>query len=60
MQPHRPRSHDFDQSPAEARTAAGRCDHQGAVQAEPRRFIGNPRDRARCEYDALALDVMNE
>ena len=60
MEPSRPRSQHFDQPPAEARTAAGRCNHQRAVQAEPRRFVGNTRDRARCEHDALALDIMNE
>jgi hypothetical protein len=60
MQSRRPRSQDFDQPPAQARTAAGRCDHQGAVQAKPRRFIGKARDRARSEHDALALDIMNE
>jgi len=60
MQPRRPRAQNFDQPAAEAGTAAGRGDHQRAVQAEPRGFVGDARDCARREHDALRRQVMNE
>jgi hypothetical protein len=60
MQPRRSAAQNFDQPAAEAGAAAGRGDHQRAVQAEPRRFVREARDCARREHDALALDIMNE
>src|SRR5262249_54320664 len=50
----------LDQSGAEARAAAGRCDHQRTIKAEPRRFVADARDRARTEHDALGLKLVNE
>jgi hypothetical protein len=55
-----PRAQNFDEPSAEAGATARRCDHQHALQWEPRRFIANARDRARREYDALTRDIVNE
>jgi hypothetical protein len=51
---------DLDQSGAEARAAAGRCDHQRTIHADARRFVADARDRARREHDALGLKLVNE
>ena len=60
MQPGRTRAQNIDQPRAEPRTAPGRGDHQGTAHAEARRFVGNARDRAGREHDALGLDFVNE
>ena len=60
MQPCRARAQNFDQPPAEARAAAGRGDHQRAVEAQPRGFVRDAQDRARREHHALRRQVMNE
>ena len=60
LQPGRPRAQNLDELPAEARAAAGRRDHERAVQVESRRFVGHALDRARGEHDALGVDVVNE
>jgi hypothetical protein len=60
MQPGRTRAQNVDQPGAETRTAPGRGDHQSAAHAETRRFVGDARDRARCEHDALGLNLVNE
>ena len=58
--PRRARAQNFDQPAAEARAAAGSGDHQRAVEAQPRGFVRDARDRARREHHALARQVMNE
>jgi hypothetical protein len=45
---------------AEPRAAARRCDHQGAVEAEARRFVRHARDRAFSEDHPLRNRIMNE
>jgi hypothetical protein len=60
MQPRRAAAQNFDQPAAEAGAAAGRGDHQRAVETEPRGFVRDAHDRARREHHALRRQVMNE
>ena len=60
MQSRRARPQNLDQPRPQPRTAPGRGDHQRTVHAEARRLVGDARDSARREHDALGLKFVNE
>jgi hypothetical protein len=60
MQTRGARAQRLDDARAEARSAAGRRNHQRAMNAEPRSLVGHPRDRAGREHEPLRRRVMDE